>query len=97
VNFQLIFSGSDPASLLTRTGDALSLHAMDPPLLSVGKSDVVIEIFPPALRFWEKLGLTPRGGAKNVTSYVFFEEQEDDKIEHVSRWLDRVSAAYSVS
>lgn len=89
---------ADSAALLTSTStDTVTLHAMEPPLLSLGKADVGIEILPTALRFWEKLGLTPRGGAKDVAAYVFVEDEGEERMERASRWLRKISAAYSVS
>ena len=64
----------------------------------MAKSDSFIRVSPPALRFWEKLGLHPRAGGKHVTAYTFFEEERsDDEMEsRISEWLDKLSAVYTV-
>jgi hypothetical protein len=65
-----LISQADSASLVAFASDVPpTLQPMDSPLLSMGKSDIGVEIM---LRFWEKLHLPPRGGPKPV---VFFEGQ----------------------
>jgi mediator of RNA polymerase II transcription subunit 13 len=66
-------------------------------MLTVGKSDAVMQILPSALRFWEKLGLGPRAGKKNVTAFVLFEDDGDEKQHQVERWLNSMSVTYAVS
>lgn len=68
----------------------------DQPMLSVGKSDALIHVLPSALRFWTKLGLTPRGGSKDVTAFVFFEGTSDAREEQVASWLESASHTYQV-
>lgn len=65
-------------------------------MLVVGKGDTVIQMSPTSLRFWEKLGLSPRAGQKDVTAFVFFEGTDDDRDAGIEDWLSRVAAAYSV-
>lgn len=65
-------------------------------MLSAGKMDAVIQVLPPALRFWDKLGLGPRGGPKSIAGYVLFEERDEDRRNQVKEWLERVSATYIV-
>lgn len=74
----------------------MSIQELDCPLLAVGKADTIIQVLPSALRFWEKLGLTPRAGSKDVNSFVLFEGSEDDKEQQLADWLNGVSAAYEV-
>lgn len=74
----------------------LVLKELDQPSISVVKSEALIQVLPTALRFWEKLGLRPRVGSKDVTAFVFFEGISDAKETEVADWLDRVSQAYSV-
>ena len=69
---------------------------MDPPMISVGKGDSIIQILPTSLRFWEKLGLTPRVGKKDVTAFLFFEDNGPDKQLFAETWLRRLSTTYSV-
>lgn len=65
-------------------------------MLTVGKSESVIHILPAAIRFWEKLGLAPRAGQKDVVAYVFYEARDEKREVQIAEWLDRVSLAYSV-
>ncbi|KAJ7496590.1 mediator complex subunit 13 C-terminal-domain-containing protein [Mycena latifolia] len=85
--------------------DMESLFALDPapskgvqtlesPMISIGKADAVIQILPTALRFWEKLGLTPRGGRKNATVFVLFEDDGDARQQLAEAWLAKMSAVY---
>ncbi|TFK83195.1 hypothetical protein K466DRAFT_498929 [Polyporus arcularius HHB13444] len=72
-----------------------SLHTLESPMLALGKGDAVIQLSPASLRFWEKLGLTPRAGPKDVTAFVFFEGSDEERENEVENWLGKVSAAYS--
>ena len=62
----------------------------------MAKSEGVVQVLPPALRFWEKLGLCPRAGVKNVTAFMFYEGSTEEKEVEMSDWLDRLAAVYSV-
>ncbi|KAH9928968.1 uncharacterized protein B0H18DRAFT_1117777 [Fomitopsis serialis] len=77
------------------SGFAVSLHSLEPPMLTIGKSDSLIQVLPTALRFWEKIGLGPRAGRKDVTAFVFFEGSGERKEAETSQWLDKISATYS--
>ena len=70
---------------------------MDPPMISVGKGDSIILILPTSLRFWEKLRLTPQVGKKDVTAFLFFEENGPDKQLFAETWLrsPMLSTTYS--
>ncbi|THH18281.1 hypothetical protein EW146_g2660 [Bondarzewia mesenterica] len=71
------------------------LDVCEVPMLSVGKSDTIIQVLPTAMRFWEKLGLGPRAGKKDVVAFVFFEDNEQKvKEEWAERWLKCISASY---
>ena len=84
-------------SLQLHQGDASSsLQSMEPPLFSVGKGKSIINVSPSAIRFWEKTGLHPAGGQKNVNAFVLYEGEGTEVFEHVSRWFKRVSIAYTV-
>lgn len=65
-------------------------------MLTVSKSDAIIQVLPSALRFWDKLGLGPRGGKKNVTAFALFEDDGEEKQYQVERWLGSMSATYAV-
>lgn len=76
-------------------------QVLEPPMLSIGKGDTVIQILPTALRFWEKLGLGPRAGKKDVTAFVFYEDAgagpaSEHKQGLVGNWLASVAALYKV-
>lgn len=66
-------------------------------MVSIAKGDAIIQILPTALRFWEKLGLGPRGGTKDVTAFVLFEDDGQQLQQQVETWLASVAAAYHVS
>lgn len=74
----------------------MKLQAQDPPMLTIGKSDTVVQVLPAGLRFWEKLGLGPRSGQKNVTAFMFFEGGGDEREVQMEQWLEQVSATYTV-
>lgn len=74
-----------------------AIEQLEPPMFTVGKSDAVIHVLPTALRFWEKLGLGPRGGKKHVTAFVLFEDDGEERQRQVHRWLSNISATYTVS
>ncbi|KAF9074701.1 mediator complex subunit 13 C-terminal-domain-containing protein [Rhodocollybia butyracea] len=81
-----LFGGWTPnsASVCTQKNQASSssvsssmsstLSPLSPPLISVAKSKALVHVLPTALRFWNKLGLEPKGGKKNVTAFVLHED-----------------------
>ncbi|TFK64911.1 hypothetical protein BDN72DRAFT_825113 [Pluteus cervinus] len=71
-----------------------SIQVMDMPSLAVGKGDAVIQVLPAALRFWEKLGLGPRGGPKDFTAFVLFEDEGEERRNQVASWLSNFAVAY---
>ena len=66
------------------------------PTFAVVKAEFILQVLPPALRFWEKLGLHPRAGVKNVKAYMFYEGNSDEKEAELADWLGRLSVVYSV-
>ncbi|KAF5371974.1 hypothetical protein D9615_008048 [Tricholomella constricta] len=70
------------------------LRVMEAPMIAIGKGDAVIQVLPTALRFWEKLGLGPRGGKKNGTAFVLFEDGTEERQEQVEAWLSTVATTY---
>ena len=66
------------------------------PRISIGRAGLVHHMFPTTIRFWEKEGLGPRGGAKDVVAFALFEEGNDDKVAMVDAWMGRVGRVYSV-
>ena len=65
-------------------------------MLSIGKGEAIIQVQPPALRFWEKLGLTPKAGRKDVSAIAIFEDDGEQGQSHVESWLSNVCSAYQV-
>lgn len=70
-----------------------------PPMVVVGQSKEVVQLSAPSLRFWEKLGLMPLNGVKDVVAFALYEEDTTPKdlIEVLSGWLVKVSKIYKVS
>ena len=84
-------------SLQPHQGDiSSSLQSMEPPFFSVGKGSNIINISPSVIRFWEKTGLHPLGGRKNVNAFVLYGSERTDLFGHASQWFKRVSNAYTV-
>ncbi len=71
------------------------LRLLEPTNVVVGKSDSLIQVSPPALRFWDKLGLSPRSGRKDVTAFVVHNDQHDITDDAAS-WLADLSRLYTV-
>ncbi|KAJ3755362.1 mediator complex subunit 13 C-terminal-domain-containing protein [Lentinula raphanica] len=77
---------------------------LSPPLISVSKSEAIIHVVPAALRFWEKLGLGPKGGKKNITVFVIYEQSLNDneteqhaqswRSERIGSWLKHTCDSY---
>jgi mediator of RNA polymerase II transcription subunit 13 len=65
-------------------------------MLSIGKGEAIIQVQPPALRFWEKLGLTPKAGRKDISAFAIFEDDGEQRQFHVESWLSNVCSAYQV-
>lgn len=72
------------------------LQMLEAPMIAIGKGDAVIQVLPTALRFWEKLGLGPKGGAKNGTVFVLFEDDGEQRVQHIDAWLTGVVTSYKV-
>ncbi|KIM42937.1 hypothetical protein M413DRAFT_26897 [Hebeloma cylindrosporum] len=70
------------------------LQPLEAPMLSIGKGEAIIQVQPPALRFWEKLGLNPKSGKKDVSAIAIFEDDGEQGQSHVESWLSNVCSAY---
>ncbi|KAI6004286.1 hypothetical protein EDD15DRAFT_2385299 [Pisolithus albus] len=68
---------------------------LEPPMLSTGKGDHVMQLLPSSIRFWGKLGLTPLGGPKDVTSFLVIEDNGPLQPQTAATWLRRMSSVYS--
>lgn len=73
-----------------------AIRRLEPPMLSVGKGECIVQLLPPSLRFWRKLGLAPCGGRKDITAYLLFEEHGPLKQQTVETWLQKMSSVYNV-
>ena len=74
-----------------------ALQHLDYPLLTVSKVGEVVNVLPTALRFWGKLGLSPRSGTKDVVAFAIFDQTHGLEEQEVVNLLDRMSAIYGVS
>lgn len=57
----------------------------------------IVHVNPSALRFWDKIGLGPLHGAKNVTAVALFEPDDDCDPLIIQTWLQDAAHAYEVS
>ncbi|KZT40690.1 hypothetical protein SISSUDRAFT_1118100 [Sistotremastrum suecicum HHB10207 ss-3] len=82
------------------TSGAPKLQLMKPPSLAVAQSrvDEIMQIQPSSLKFWNKMGLGPRGGQKDAPCYVVFEEQDggegEQRKKEVCDWMTRLCDNY---
>lgn len=77
------------------SGTTITLQPLEVPMLSIGKGEAIIQVLPPALRFWEKLGLTPKGGRKDVTVFALFEDDGQRQL-LMESWLKSTRNTYEV-
>ncbi|CAI6331723.1 unnamed protein product [Periconia digitata] len=56
------------------------MHVISPPYIRVRRSDVLWDLLPPALAFWEPLGLSPCSPAKNVVAFAIYPYSESLKL-----------------
>ncbi|KAG2147926.1 mediator complex subunit 13 C-terminal-domain-containing protein [Suillus clintonianus] len=90
-----VLDGPAELSTMFSSGENVHLQRLDPPMFSVGKSGCVVQVLPSALRFWEKLGLTPHGGKRDVVAFVFLEDGGLEKQHQAEVWLNKMSVGYS--
>lgn len=57
----------------------------------------IVHVNASALRFWDKLGLGPLHGAKNVTAVALFEPEDGCDPLIIQTWLQDATHAYEVS
>lgn len=69
---------------------------LEPPELLMGKGDAVIQILPPAIRFWDKLGVGPRSGRKDIQAFVVVDMTQEDISLRITEWLGSLGTAYDV-
>lgn len=63
------------------------------PHVRVRRNDGLLEILPPAMSFWETLGLAPASGPKNVMSYIILPGNKDLETQAM-KFLDYLGAVY---
>ncbi|KAF7290083.1 Mediator of RNA polymerase II transcription subunit 13 [Mycena chlorophos] len=73
---------------------AKKVLTLDAPNITIGKAEAVVQLAPSSLRFWDKLGLTPKGGRKNATVFVLFEDDGETRVQLAEAWLAKVSTLY---
>ena len=87
-------SPSESATDYLVSDPSTKLAPYETPSISVGKGDAVIQLLPTALRFWQKLGLGPKGGRKDIEVYALYEDADDQKRAIVDGWLAAAGGAY---
>ncbi|KAJ3540572.1 hypothetical protein NMY22_g4236 [Coprinellus aureogranulatus] len=88
-------AGLCTVAALFELDSSTNLVPYSPPSISIGKGDAVVQVLPTALRFWQKLGLGPKGGRKDVEVYSFYEDSGDQRRSTVDAWLTAAGAAYT--
>ncbi|KAH7101076.1 hypothetical protein BKA62DRAFT_704230 [Auriculariales sp. MPI-PUGE-AT-0066] len=88
---------SDENAAAVEMGSALPWTArrLVEPQVGLAKNGAVVQLGLSALRFWERFGLGPRGGPKQVTAFIIFEETRNGISSPLAAsWLDNVGCAY---
>ncbi|KAF9458006.1 mediator complex subunit 13 C-terminal-domain-containing protein [Collybia nuda] len=75
-------------------GTVKPLKISEPPQISIGKTSAILDLAPTSIRFWEKLGLGPKGGKKSGTSFVLFEPGDEVRDQQIDNWLTSVVTRY---
>ena len=57
----------------------------------------MLKVAPTAIRFWDRIGLEPVGGHKDVVAFALFEPGSANVKAKIASWLERVGSAYEVS
>ncbi|KAF1953801.1 hypothetical protein CC80DRAFT_477313 [Byssothecium circinans] len=69
------------------------MHQISPPHIRVRRTDALWDLLPPALAFWEPLGLSPCSSAKNVVAFAIYPHSES--LQHcVRNFLVNIQLAY---
>jgi mediator of RNA polymerase II transcription subunit 13 len=69
------------------------LATLPPPHVRVRRNEGLWDILPPALPFWEHLGLAPASGRKNLMAFCIYPGGDDVKSQ-VSLFIDYLGASY---
>jgi mediator of RNA polymerase II transcription subunit 13 len=71
-------------------------HPIQPPHVRVRRGDGLWDVLPPALPFWEHLGLGPAAGRKNVMAFCIY-PQNDDVRSQAALFLNHLGSTYESS
>lgn len=69
------------------------LYPIGPPHIRVRRADALWDLLPPALSFWEPLGLAPTSGPKNIVTYCIYPHSETLGA-RVENFLDNIGIVY---
>ncbi|KAF2641089.1 hypothetical protein P280DRAFT_425265 [Massarina eburnea CBS 473.64] len=69
------------------------MHQISPPYIRVRRADALWDLLPPALEFWEPLGLAPCSSAKNVVAFAIYPHSESLKL-CVKNFMANIQLAY---
>lgn len=72
------------------------VESLEHPRLVVAHNDNIVQVTPPALRFWNSMGASPLHGAKNVIAFTLYEPDDASPYTLVHSWVRRVGQAYQV-
>lgn len=79
---------------LTGEGEA-AIQVLETPRIRLGLQGGIAEMHPSALRFWNKLGLSPAGGPRHVAVCLLcLSHQTKAWIDEAERWLQALGHAY---
>ena len=82
---------NEAATVLQREPNLLRL---EPPLITVRRSGSKMNMLPPALAFWEELGLAPISGSKDVTTFCIPPKTKDYLGPPIERFVRSMRDAY---
>ncbi|KAK9239972.1 mediator complex subunit 13 C-terminal-domain-containing protein [Lipomyces kononenkoae] len=103
-NPSLSLSSSSAASSVTTLLDdsniisepTKSVFHIEPPHFSFMRMNSVLEVLPPALRFWQIFGFAPQSGRKDVVSFIVY-PGSDGMTSAASSFLERLKPVYEGS
>ncbi|QDS72487.1 hypothetical protein FKW77_010008 [Venturia effusa] len=70
-----------------------ALAPLPPPHVRVRRNEGLWDVLPPAIPFWENLGLAPASGRKNLMAFCIYPGGEDVKSQ-VSLFMEYLAASY---
>ncbi|KAK9371034.1 mediator complex subunit 13 C-terminal-domain-containing protein [Lipomyces kononenkoae] len=84
----------DDSSIIARA--TKPIFYIDPPHFSFMRMNSVLEVLPPALRFWQIFGFAPQSGRKDVVSFIVY-PGSDGMTSAASSFLERLKPVYEGS